>query len=110
MTTRTDTTAFVLLHLIQCSDCQAPMAPAVRAQTRLYRCIGSCGAVIDARHAEDVIWERVTRRHRDRVRPNMPDGQRREVLVAVLRAVHVRGPSYLLSLRATWAGRRPERR
>jgi hypothetical protein len=50
-----DLTAYVLLHLIRCADCQAPMAPATRSDTRLYRCIGSCRRDVDALHAETLL-------------------------------------------------------
>lgn len=110
MTNRPDETAYVLLHLIRCAECRAPMAPAVRAETRVYRCIGSCRREIDALHAETLMWNRAANRHPDRVQPHMPVEQRREVLTAVLHTVHARGPSYLLSLRATWVERRPARR
>jgi hypothetical protein len=104
MTQSPELASFTLLHLIRCARCRAPMAPAVRAGKRLYRCIGSCRASIDAQAAETLLWDRAAARYPGRIDRALPVARRRDALLSVLREVYVRGPSYLLSLRATWVG------
>lgn len=87
-----DPTPFLLDGWLWCMGCRLRMVPAMRRDTRVYRCTGTCrsgGGWVDALLVDCLVWDRVVRYRRELAADGQTVDERRAVLQAATRRIEV---------------------